>query len=386
MLLLSTILISLFLLKSLAVVYNDYYLYHINPSNPLFLFFLIFFIIVGPFALMYLLYLLFIFIWKIGYLNIHKVINPGIVVKKDDLPALYNILDELKLATNLKIPINIYTKPSGYAYSYILRDKYKYSYNITLSLQLLMSLNRNEIQAVISYEFAHIIDNNIEILEYIFKLTFFCSRFSFILLPLRLIIKPLIKDLVYINDATAIHITKNPDSLKSALKSIREMNREAHDIAIPDYSANISIENIYFLMNQPISFLEYIANTSITNPYESRKNDLVHPPTTSRIAIINKIKGSSYSLDVYSQAYRNATGKSIKKALTKLPVIAYSPAIYSDNTKLLTGESEFYKAIIRSMKGYIPYNCKCGLKMNIPVEYYKQYYQCLRCNSDVMLY
>jgi Zn-dependent protease with chaperone function len=314
-------------------------------------------------------FILLIIIWKISYLNINKVINPGLAVKRDDLPALYNILDELKLATGLKIPIYIYIKYSGYAYSYIIRDKN--IYNITLSSQLLMSLNRNEVQAVISYELAHLIDNNLEILEYISRLIYICSysRFSFIFSPLILIIKPLIKDLVYINDATAIHITKNPDSLKSALKSIKEINNEApnYDFTSPDYYIDI-------------------ANISITNPYESRKNDLVHPPTSHRIFIIDKIKGSSYSLDVYSQAYKNVTGKSIKKALTKLPVITYSPAIYNDNTRLLTEQSGFYVTIIRSIRGYISYSCKCGLKMNLPAEYYKQYCQCPRCKAKVIFH
>ena len=293
--------------------------------------------------------------------NINNEINPGIAVKRDDSPALYNILDELKLATNLKIPINIYTKYSSYAYSYLFR--YKHYCNLVLSSQLLMSLNRNEVQAVISYELAHLIDNNIEILESISKLCYICQGFSLILSYLIFIIKASIKNLVYVNDATSIHITKNPDSLKSALKSIREINREALGIAIPDA----------------------IANISITNPNESSKNDIVHPPTSRRIFIIDKIKGSSYSLDVYNQAYKNATGKSIKKVLTKLPVIAYSPAIYSDNTKLLTEESAFYVTIIRSTKGYIPYVCKCALKMSIPAEYCNQYHVCPKCNTMVIL-
>jgi heat shock protein HtpX len=329
----------------------------------------------GDIVYIFIILVIFCCVWVVYIMYKFKRFNkiyPDIPINRDDLPALYNILDELKLATGLKMPINIYMKYSSYAYSYILRDNY-YNITITLSSQLLMSLNRNEVQAVISYELAHLIDNNIKIMEYFTKHIYFPSGedsggmiyFSMLIFfnsPLKLIIKPFIKDLVYIDDATAIHITKNPDSLKSALKNISEINREALDIAIPDY----------------------IANISITNPNESRKNDLVHPPTSRRIAIINKIKGSSYSLDVYNQAYKNVTGKSLKKALTKLPVIAYSPAIYNDDTKLLTEQSEFYKTIIRSTKGYIPYTCTCGLKMSIPAEYYKQYYQCPKCKTNVI--
>ena len=298
------------------------------------------------------------------YIDRFNKIFPDIAIDSNDLPTLYNILDELKLATGIKIPIYIYTDYSEYAYSYLIKDKNDCT--IVLSPTLLMSLNRNEVQAVISYELAHLIDNNIEILEYISKLFYLCSGSSFILSPLMLIIKPFIKDFIYINDATSILITKNPDSLKNALKSIREINKEATSFS-------------FSYLRSP----EYIANISITNPDESRNNDFVHPPTSRRIFIIDKIKGSSYSLDIFKEAYKNVTGKSLNKVLTKLPVIAYSPAVYSDDTKLLTEESAFYKTIIRSTKGYIPYSCTCGLKMNIPAEYYKQDYRCLRCKAKV---
>jgi heat shock protein HtpX len=243
-------------------------------------------------------------------------------ISRDDHPRLYNIVEEMKIASGLENMPDIYIidDPSLNAFA-TGRDPKRASVAITSGL--LEKLNRDELQGVIAHEISHIRNRDVllmamcsVLLGTIVILAWYGSRFLFfggmgrsgkgsgrggggvaqiivlvaaivfmILAPIiaRFIYLAISRKREYLADASAALYTRYPEGLASALEKLGASTGQLQ-------SANQATAPMY-----------------IVNPF--RKKDMkasdlssTHPPISERIRILRAMSGASFG--DYDQAYR----------------------------------------------------------------------------------
>jgi len=243
-------------------------------------------------------------------------------IRRDDHPRLYNVVEEMKIASGLeKMPdIYIIDDPSLNAFA-TGRDPKRASVAITSGL--LQKLNRDELQGVIAHEISHIKNRDVLlmamcsiVLGTIVILAWYGSRImifgsmtgsrrssssggggqgQIIILILALvfmILAPIMAQLIYfaisrkreyLADASAALYTRYPEGLASALEKLGASTGQLK-------SANKATAPMY-----------------IVNPFRRKgmkASDLssTHPPISERIRILRAMAGASFN--DYDQAYR----------------------------------------------------------------------------------
>ncbi|MCX6002023.1 MAG: M48 family metallopeptidase, partial [Chloroflexi bacterium] len=239
----------------------------------------------------------------------------------DDLPRVYNVVEEMKIACGLeKMPdIYIVDDPAMNAFA-TGRDKNHAS--VTVTSGLLQKLNRDELQGVVGHEMAHIRNRDVLLMAMcsillgtIVMLAWYGSRILFfgggtrrsssgggsaqiiILLVaiVLMIFAPIMAQFIYLAisrkreylaDASSALYTRYPESLASALEKIAASTEQIK-------SANNATAPMYIL-----------------NPF--RKGGRVaedlsstHPPTSERIRILRSMAGN-VSLAGYESAYNQS--------------------------------------------------------------------------------
>jgi len=241
---------------------------------------------------------------------------------RDDHPRLYNIVEEMKIASGLENMPDIYIidDPSLNAFA-TGRDPKRASVAITSGL--LEKLNRDELQGVIAHEISHIRNRDVllmamcsVLLGTIVILAWYGSRFLFfggmtgsrrssgrggggmaqiivliaalvfmILAPImaRLIYLAISRKREYLADASAALYTRYPEGLASALEKLGASTGQLK-------SANQATAPMY-----------------IVTPFRKegmKASDLssTHPPVSERIRILRAMSGASFG--DYDRAYR----------------------------------------------------------------------------------
>ena len=217
---------------------------------------------------------------------------------KDQYPVLYDIVEEMALATQVKMP-DVYIindqNPNAFA-----TGKNKNHASVAVTTGLLQMMNKNELEGVISHEMSHIADNDIQfmLLVVVFAgvigiVAAFIRMFAFlgaigggerqgggIILLIALVISilaPLVAMLIrlaisrkreYMADANGARITRAPMYLASALKKIQGYENKPNAPAVKN--TNEVTAMLYFA--NPLS------KKSIMNLFST------HPPIEDRIA------------------------------------------------------------------------------------------------------
>jgi heat shock protein HtpX len=245
-------------------------------------------------------------------------------IKPDDHPRLYNVVEEMKIASGLeKMPdIYIIDDPALNAFA-TGRDPNKASVAITSGL--LQRLNRDELQGVMAHEISHVKNRDVllmamcgVLLGTIVILAWYGSRFlifggagsrrsssrgggqgQIIILIVALvfmILAPIFAQLIYfaisrkreyLADASSALYTRYPEGLASALEKLAASTEQLK-------SANQATAPMY-----------------IINPFRKKglkASDLTstHPPISERIRILRAMAGASFNN--YDQAYRQVHG------------------------------------------------------------------------------
>ena len=246
-------------------------------------------------------------------------------IKPDDHPRLYNVVEEMKIASGLeKMPdIYIIDDPALNAFA-TGRDPNRASVAITSGL--LQKLNRDELQGVIGHEISHVKNRDVllmamcsVVLGTIVLLAWYGSRFlifggagsrrssssrgggqaQIIILIVALvfmILAPIFAQLIYfaisrkreyLADASSALYTRYPEGLASALEKLGAATGQLK-------SANKATAPMY-----------------IVNPFRQKgmkASDLssTHPPISERIRILRAMSGASFN--DYDQAYRQLHG------------------------------------------------------------------------------
>jgi heat shock protein HtpX len=322
-------------------------------------------------------------------------------IKPDDHPRLYNVVEEMKIASGLeKMPdIYIIDDPALNAFA-TGRNPNKASVAITSGL--LQKLNRDELQGVMAHEISHVKNRDVllmamcgVLLGTIVILAYYGSRFLFlggsgsrrssssrgggqgqiIILVVALvfiILAPIFAQLIYfaisrkreyLADASSALYTRYPEGLASALEKLAASTEQLK-------SANQATAPMY-----------------IINPFRKKglkASDLTstHPPISERIRILRAMAGASFNN--YDQAYRQAHGgKGV------VPAASLTAEAVPIATVKLEGEAGELNEIQRAretsdvmwrLSDYKTITCDCGAKLRVPPNFKESQIKCPHCH------
>lgn len=321
-----------------------------------------------------------------------------------DHPRLYNVVEEMKIASGLeKMPdIYIIDDPALNAFATGRSPEHA---SVAITSGLLDKLNRDELQGVIAHEIAHIKNRDIRLmmiasvmLGSIVILSWYATRFLFfggmaggrrgssrdggggiaqliilIVGLVLLILAPIVAQLIYLAvsrkreylaDASSALYTRYPEGLASALEKLQNSNTQVK-------RANKATAPMY-----------------ISNPFYKKGmsvNDLfsTHPPLAERIRILRSMAGAGYA--DYEKSYQQVKRSSI------IPSSAMAMAPSAPLREATPGAKagEFQEKVERTretsdlmwrMNNYRTLICEnCGTRLRLPPSFKESTVRCPHC-------
>lgn len=322
-------------------------------------------------------------------------------LKREDSPQLFNIVEEMKLASGLPgMPrILLVDDPSPNAFAMGI-DPARSAVAVTSGL--VYRLNRDELQGVIAHEISHINNHDVRFMTlaaatlgaivFLSEMARSWTRFGgtgrsrgstrgsgrsdgnqaqalFLIIAILIaILGPIMAQFLYfacsrrrefLADACGVQYTRYPEGLASALQKIS--------------AASI-----------PVSFVNKVnAPLFIVNPLcaDSPGNSFfdTHPSVQERIRVLRGMAGGA--LTDYETAYRQATGRSLlgKQTLQQAsPLPLREPA--ADEPAETPAAT---RNIARRLCGYIRIPCPCGLEISVPETFERPEVHCARCGRSL---
>lgn len=320
----------------------------------------------------------------------------GTELSRDDCPRLFNIVEEMRLASGLPVTpkVLLIQDPSPNAFAF---GRTPETYTIGVTSGLLHRLNRDELQGVIAHETGHLKNQDVQFMmlaavmlgsiavlaEIIWRTMRLGGRArsrsdsrgggqaQLILLVIALLLSilgPLLAQILYFScsrkreflaDASAAQFTRYPEGLASALEKISQA-------AEPPSFVNKA--------NAPMFIVNPLAAAA-----ESSSVFSTHPPTGERVRILRSMAGAA--LADYEAAYRSARGGGLigAESLRAAPAQAMREA--SDEGPVL-GRSDA-RATVRRNAGYVSVRCGCGMEIGVPPGYERKEIRCVRCGNGL---
>jgi len=337
--------------------------------------------------------------------NILLAIGKARQVKKEDFPRLYNIVEEMSIASGLpKIPdIYVIDDPAPNAFATGRKPE---TAAIAVTSGLLQKLNRDELQGVIAHELGHVKNRDTLLMTIggillgtIVILAYFSSRMLFyggmsggrrsnrdsggggaqiiilavglvllILAPIaaRLLYFALSRKREYLADASSALYTRYPEGLASALEKIA-----ATPVQLK--SANNATAPMY-IINPFRKAGHAVANLTST-----------HPPTADRIRVLRTMGGAS--LADYDAAYKHVRGEKggviPQGAVGLVPATPIRPASATQepDTDTEVKRAREVSNVLWKANGYRTIDCPCGAKLRIPPGVDASKVKCPRCDT-----
>jgi heat shock protein HtpX len=326
-------------------------------------------------------------------------------IKPDDHPRLYNIVEEMKIASGLERMPNIYIIDDPAMNAFATGRDAKHA-SVAVTSGLLQALSRDELQGVIGHEIAHIRNRDVLLMSLcgvllgaIVILAWYGSRIMLfggmyggrrssrggggsaqgiiiIVAIVLAILAPIMAQLIYfaisrkreyMADASSALYTRYPEGLASALEKLAGSKLQVQ-------GANQATAPAY-----------------IINPFREKgraATDLTstHPPISERIRILRSMAGGA-SLADYNQAYRtiHKGGKPVfsTATLTGAGAVGIRAAV----PEAAPGEREPSKVertrevsdLMWRMNEYETITCDCGTKLKIPPDFRRSNVRCPHC-------
>ena len=338
--------------------------------------------------------------------NIFLTMSRARKISRDDHPRLYNIVEEMKIASGLEKMPDIYVidDPALNAFA-TGRDSNKASVAVTSGL--LQKLNRDELQGVIGHEMAHVKNRDVLLMTmcgvllgsivilawYATRILFFSSmaggrrssgsgggQAQLIILAVGIvlmILAPIFAQLIYfaisrkreyLADASSALYTRYPEGLASALGKIAASTSQLK-------SANKATAPMY-----------------IINPFRKKgmaasNLSSTHPPIEERIRILRAMSGAS--LVDYDQAFRKAhqTDSGIIRDASSLAGAGavtmraagaeVKPEERADKLERTRETSD----LMWRLNKYKTINCTCGTKLKVPPKFKGSNVKCPHCGK-----
>jgi heat shock protein HtpX len=337
--------------------------------------------------------------------NILLALSKARKIERDDHPRLYNIVEEMKIASGLEKMPNIYIidDPALNAFA-TGRDPKQASVAITSGL--LQKLNRDELQGVIAHEIAHVKNRDVLLMSlcsillgtivilayYATYMLFFSSMTGgrrsssggggsaqaiilvigivlMILAPIlaRLIYFAISRKREYLADASSALYTRYPEGLASALEKLGGSTAELK-------SANKATAPMY-----------------IINPFRRKgkpATDLssTHPPISERVRILRSMAGGVSLADydsAYRQVHKRGGGVITPAAVASAGTIGLRAAgpgaapVEPEPSKL--ERTREVSDLMWRKSNYRTINCDCGTKLKVPPNLKKANVKCPHC-------
>lgn len=321
-------------------------------------------------------------------------------VEKQDLPVLFNVVEEMTLAAGLPRMPAVYViddaAPNAFA-----TGRRPENAAVAVTSGLLKRLNRDELQGVIAHEMAHVRNRDIQLMLFAGVLAgaivilaevgmrgmFFGggsrSRRSSgdgggqgiiaIVAIVLVILAPIMANLIYLAvsrkreylaDASAASFTRYPEGLASALEKI---SRNPGKLA----SANKATAPMYIINPLKLDKKKMAANSTST-----------HPPIRERIKILRAMGTGSFA--DYEESYRKVKGG--KKGILPASALQEEPA--AGTPRAATPESGFrvrareVDDFLYKSSGYKRIECACGTVLKTPPKFTQPSLTCPRCGTE----
>jgi len=326
-------------------------------------------------------------------------------IEREDHPRLYNIVEEMKIASGLEELPNIYIidDPALNAFA-TGRDPKRASVAITSGL--LQKLNRDELQGVIAHEMAHVKNRDVLLMSlcsvllgtiviiswYATYALFFSSMTGgrrsssggggsaqaiiLIIGIILIILAPIFAQLIYfaisrkreyLADASSAQYTRYPEGLASALEKLGASTAQLQ-------SANKATAPMY-----------------ITNPFRKKgkaASDLssTHPPISERIRILRSMAGGASFADynnAYQQVHRGSGQVLSASAIASAGAVGLRAAapeaaqIEPEPSKL--ERTREVSDLMWRLNDYKTIICDCGTKLKVPPKLKRANVKCPHC-------
>lgn len=342
--------------------------------------------------------------------NILLMMSGAQRIEYEDHPELYNIVEEMKIASGLDTMPHVYMvndmSPNAFA---VGRNPKNAAVAVTAGL--LGRLDRDELQGVVAHEVGHIVNRDvllmtmlattlgtISIISELFLRSMWYSgsarRYSsrskssgnggqaqvvmMVVAVVVAILAPISAQLIYfavsrkreyLADAQASVYTRYPEGLASALEEISRGSA-------PVERASKATAAMY-----------------IINPFKKASLaslTATHPPAEERIKILRGI-GNTASYGAYQMAWKSVGDRSRAVGLPK-------SSLRNDSEHAVRGATEKGKKkkserdqlretgdLIRQFNDFIFLSCMCGLRFKIPPEYKHDTINCPKCQRSNQL-
>lgn len=325
-------------------------------------------------------------------------------IGRDDNPRLYNIVEEMKIASGLeKIPdIYIIDDPAMNAFA-TGRDTSRASVSVTSGL--LQKLNRDELQGVVGHELAHVNNRDVMLMSMcsvllgtIVILSWYASRFMFyggmgrsrrdssssggsaqliilIIAIVLMILAPIFAQFIYfaisrkreyLADACSALYTRYPEGLASALEKLAASTHQLK-------SANQATAPMYII--NPFR-KEGMAAADLTS---------THPPISERIRILRSMSGASYAdYDKAYQQVRKTRGSIIPESeMTTIGAVSLrassSESIEKESAEEQIQRTRETSSMMWQLNNYKTIDCDCGTRLRIPPSFRNVNVRCPHC-------
>src|ERR1017187_2098236 len=316
-------------------------------------------------------------------------------LKREDGPQLFNVVDEMRLASGLGFMPRIYLIDDPAPNAFAVGRKPETS-SITVTTGLLYRLNRDELQGVIAHEMGHLKNRDVQFMtlaavmlgtivilsEIVTRSLWYGGRgrsrsdsrgggqaqiIIIVVGLLFVVLGPIMAQLLYfacsrkreyLADASGAQFTRYPEGLASALEKISQ----AH---VPLSFASQATAPMFII--NPLSATEDQPDSIFSS----------HPPTSARIRVLRAMTGASFT--DYEAAYRKTKGGSLigTKTLQSAPT---EPIRAPSNEGPIQTRQDAHD-VARRASGYMRLKCNCGLEISVPEGYEQDSIRCIRCGS-----
>ena len=322
-------------------------------------------------------------------------------ISHDDHPRLYNIVEEMKIASGLEKVLDIYIidDPAPNAFA-VGRNPDKAAVAITSGL--LQKLNRDELQGVIGHEIAHIKTRDVllmaitsVLLGTIVILAWYATRLMFfggmgrsrrsssgggggqiivlVVAIVLIILAPILAQVIYfaisrkreyMADASSALYTRYPEGLASALEKIAASTTQLK-------SANQATAPMY-----------------IMNPFRKEKRPAsnltsTHPPISERIRILRSMAGASFA--DYEQVYQKVRGTGVGVIPASALALSHPTSLRAAEAGAASEEPDKTERVRQTsnlmwqLGNYKTITCDCGTKLRVPPRFKEPAVRCPHC-------
>ncbi len=319
-------------------------------------------------------------------------------IEKKDYPKLYNVVEEMTIASGLgKVP-DIYVIEDDSLNAFAMGIKTDNA-AVAVTAGLLKRLNRDELQGVIAHEIGHVVNQDIRFMtiaavtmgaivmlaDVFLRSLFYMGRgrrsskssgqAQLIILAIAIvlaILAPIFAQILYfacsrkrefLADASSARFTRYPEGLASALEKIAygpKMEKGVNRAIAPMFIVN------------PLKGLSAMSLFA------------THPPLDKRIEILRKMAGkANYSTydsvyKIVSGSQRGIIGASSLVGDQAIEVREPSPEPAEDMAERSREVGDFFD----TMAGYKKIPCSCGLNIKVPPDFDKDFISCPRCGAS----